>query len=1059
MTRALDPASAERLLADARWLRSLARSLAGESGADDLVSETWLSAVRRPPRFWENLRPWLRTVARNLWLRERQREAQRREREARAARSDSQPSTADLVARATLRRSVVEAVLDLPEPYRSTILLRFFEELPPREVARRLGVPVATVRTRISRALLRLRQRLDREQGGSAAWIAMLVPAKSLLGAFGLTGAIVMATKTKVAGVAVAVLLGALGWWQWSRLSARAEASAPNEAPTAQAGAPESRPASPPAAAAIAASRAIRPQRYSEPGEKGFAITGIVVDDRNDQPVEGVAAKIMAWTPKPESVATDATTDREGKFAVPVHQKNQMRGVTFYSPEHAPLVLDHLENDVRGAHGDVLDVGTIRLLRGARVSGRVVSAETKEPVPDAQLFVSPRGYPVTQPLLAEARPVGRSGADGTFTLTERVPPPPPRWDREAILTAVTPDGIGWTFLAIVKDRETLDGIEVAIARGATMRVTVVDEADKPVEGARVAAAPRFAPLGPPQSFGADYAGGWLQDPAIREHFAQETRSDGTVAFRGLPIGRPDERFSQYYSSPTGYSISVLHEDFVRSDPLSIEVDPAAEVAARVKLGRKTRCTVRGRVTSESGVPVEGARVGPTRTLEFVTTDRDGNYRLEGRDTAHGWGGLDFKADGYAKVWRRVELRKGGEDVVVDVVLPKSAPIAGRVIDQDGRPVSGAYVDLLDGRTDPERRQLRPDGGGDLDSAGRFVFSDATAGAWKLRVYGEPHDEWVAPRDRIVQGGDQNVEVVLRVRPKGRAGLDAEIVDAGTAAPLDPAEARLMMTPTAVFSGDSVATAGTQLSSGRVKADKLRPGKWSLFVRLADGRRVTREFVVKPDDISVRLRVEIGKPGSVVVRIDRSRIPAGDRPSTVAVFTVPGDAVQWMTKPGQVAPRCTRGYGQADASNDWTLLFEDVTPNVPIRFWTTIDGVKPCHAEIVVTVGFGEQKDVVLKLGTSAHVTFRKPERAPSGGLKVFVRRADGAWDEVMAESYFWEEGKPWETKREIIPGRVSWRAELYSLDVDPTERVALATVEGEVDVAAGESRDVPIVFP
>jgi DNA-directed RNA polymerase specialized sigma24 family protein len=127
MDDAADRLSPEGLLADSRWLRALARGLVGEVGADDLVQETWLSALRRPPRLLTNLRPWLRTVARNLSLRDRDRQDRRRKREARSAQAESQPSTSDLVARATLRRSVVDAVLDLEEPYRSTILLRFFE--------------------------------------------------------------------------------------------------------------------------------------------------------------------------------------------------------------------------------------------------------------------------------------------------------------------------------------------------------------------------------------------------------------------------------------------------------------------------------------------------------------------------------------------------------------------------------------------------------------------------------------------------------------------------------------------------------------------------------------------------------------------------------------------------------------------------------------------------------------------------------------------------------------------------------------------------------------------
>ena len=63
----------------------------------------------------------------------------------------------------------------LPEHYRVPLLLRFFDELPPRTIAARLQLPVATVNTRLQRALEQLRGRLDQEHPrGRAGWIAVL---------------------------------------------------------------------------------------------------------------------------------------------------------------------------------------------------------------------------------------------------------------------------------------------------------------------------------------------------------------------------------------------------------------------------------------------------------------------------------------------------------------------------------------------------------------------------------------------------------------------------------------------------------------------------------------------------------------------------------------------------------------------------------------------------------------------------------------------------------------------------------------------------------------------
>ena len=48
----------------------------------------------------------------------------------------------------------------LPEPYRHTVLLRYTEDLTPREIARALGRPVDTVKTIYYRNTETLRKKL-----------------------------------------------------------------------------------------------------------------------------------------------------------------------------------------------------------------------------------------------------------------------------------------------------------------------------------------------------------------------------------------------------------------------------------------------------------------------------------------------------------------------------------------------------------------------------------------------------------------------------------------------------------------------------------------------------------------------------------------------------------------------------------------------------------------------------------------------------------------------------------------------------------------------------------
>ena len=57
-------------------------------------------------------------------------------------------------------RLVQEAVASLTEPYRETIVLRYFGELSIAEIASQTGRPIGTVKTHLGRGLIRLRPAL-----------------------------------------------------------------------------------------------------------------------------------------------------------------------------------------------------------------------------------------------------------------------------------------------------------------------------------------------------------------------------------------------------------------------------------------------------------------------------------------------------------------------------------------------------------------------------------------------------------------------------------------------------------------------------------------------------------------------------------------------------------------------------------------------------------------------------------------------------------------------------------------------------------------------------------
>jgi RNA polymerase sigma-70 factor (ECF subfamily) len=176
------PVSLTELLAHSDWVQRLARRLASDGGmAEDLVQSTWLEALRRPPLVRGDLRAWLGQVLRNQARQLRRGAHRRQERERARANAEATDGAGEIVERAMQQRELADRVLALDEPFRTAILLRFFADLAPQEIASKLGVPVKTVHSRIARGLDRLRESLNRDHGGDGSWQRAFLP---ILGAF-----------------------------------------------------------------------------------------------------------------------------------------------------------------------------------------------------------------------------------------------------------------------------------------------------------------------------------------------------------------------------------------------------------------------------------------------------------------------------------------------------------------------------------------------------------------------------------------------------------------------------------------------------------------------------------------------------------------------------------------------------------------------------------------------------------------------------------------------------------------------------------------------------------
>ena len=495
----------EALLAHRDWVRRVARALTSdEAGAADLEQETWLRALRDPPREDRGLRAWLGTVLRNTAWKMRRSELRRRGHEVAAIPSRTAAPPPDLVAEAEAHERVVRLVLDLEEPYRTTMLTRWFEGLPPAAMAERLGIPVETVRTRLRRALETIRERLDRQsEGDRRRWLFALGPlaraadgpgTRGRVGPVAATaaaaGGIVMATKGKAAIAAaalVAISAGAVliaGGGDSSPIAGGGDAAAPEPA-LAEASLPK------PAAAAAAPAVAVQvpaPAPAAAPAgiPEPIAVPRWDLRVRDVLTGNGVPDLVLRVEFRRVDTRADAVeevrTDAEGTAEVPT---SGLRSVEAVTPGWV-LVLPVTDRSQETWASKAVEVrGTVRAGSAESfdpklVTVRAVLGFASLPI-RAPTTASPWKGPWSTPRGIDHSEVGdaRPGPDGEYRL--RVPIAP-----EVFVRASCP---GWLpAIAAVPEGPASEGVRVDLVLDRSLpRVSLVvrDSYGNPVPGAQV----------------------------------------------------------------------------------------------------------------------------------------------------------------------------------------------------------------------------------------------------------------------------------------------------------------------------------------------------------------------------------------------------------------------------------------------------------------------------------------------------------------------------------------------------------------------------------------------
>ena len=424
--------NSEALLEHSKFIRSLARSLVlDESSADDLTQKTWLAALKKPPKEDSPPMGWLSKVVHNLARMEKRSSVRRYKREKVVAVPEAVRSTEDVFERQAQTQLIFDAVMTLKDPYRSAILLRFYDDMPPRKIAREIDAPVTTVKTWLQRGQEQLRKKLDSEFGGDReSWKLALAPIAGLTFATSAASASTTATTVAVgSGAGVAALkLGLVGLVAataliflttvWNILPDENEPDLPGLAEgrvllgSIQA-APDDLLANDGGRSAFGGEEvekvAIRPTNS--------ILRGQVVDLVTGEPIESfdlVLSPVVRLknAPQPNKTNQMIRESDDGSFALPVEDRSGRFTLSVRTSRHTTervnlwLPLDHSEPEL-----------TIPLDPGEQISGRVVDAETGEPIEGA--IVGIENNTALDEILLGLSGGGihdRTDVDGRFTL-------------------------------------------------------------------------------------------------------------------------------------------------------------------------------------------------------------------------------------------------------------------------------------------------------------------------------------------------------------------------------------------------------------------------------------------------------------------------------------------------------------------------------------------------------------------------------------------------------------------------------------------------------------------
>jgi hypothetical protein len=416
-------------------------------------------------------------------------------------------------------------------------------------------------------------------------------------------------------------------------------------------------------------------------------------------------------------------------------------------------------------------------------------------------------------------------------------------------------------------------------------------------------------------------------------------------------------------------------------------------------------TVLNEVTGEpvrrASVVLSGQAAGTTQEKALVQTQADGQFRFEG--LAPGSYFLYANKNGFLTPRDRggvspIQLTAGGQKTGLTLKLTPQGIISGSVFDEEGDPVQGAQVQVLQRRKAAGKLRWQPANGGATNDRGEYRLPGLAAGEYAvLATYRDPMAQMNAlalARPQVYattyypNGADVNSAQAITVQKGGEtAGIDFRLRKEAAfrvRVKVDGVPPELLQqTSVNVFPRDSQEGYGRGVSGNR----QVEPGLFELMgVRAGSWSVMAQVFQQGGEPLSGVTSIEVttADVSDVVVRVGAGQLITG----TFAFEGTPTVKMNWKSYNLRLVPAEGGSYGgygsgRPTVNEDGSFTLRN---NMPGKYLLAVQGPSPERTYLAsIRIGaeeyFGKEIDLTSGAPGPLKIVYRNDPATVTGNLE------------------------------------------------------------------------------